>query len=123
MQISRYGKNVLTALCVLCLLSGFTAEAKVSVCSVDQATLVEKKSITPQISTDELRHILRQKTATVFDARPYREYAVSHIPGALSLAPKPGVEKAVYVSDTREISRIVHGDKAASFVLYCNGRY
>ncbi len=123
MQNSRYGKNILTALCVLCLLSGFTAEVRGGVCPIDQATLVEKKSITPQISTDELRQILRQKTATVFDARPYREYAVSHIPGALSLAPKPGVEKAVYVSDTREVGRIVHGDKAAAIVLYCNGRY
>ena len=123
MQNSRYGKNILTALCVLCLLPCFTAQAGISVCSVDRATLVEKKSITPQISTDELRQILRQKTATVFDARPYREYAVSHIPGALSLAPKPGVEKAVYVSDTREVGRIVHGDKAAAIVLYCNGRY
>ena len=54
----------------------------------DQATLV-KKRISPLISTDELHHILRQKTATVFAARSYREYADSHISGAISLATDP----------------------------------
>ena len=32
------------------------------------------------------RKILAAKSATVFDARPFKEYAVSHIPGATCCA-------------------------------------
>ncbi len=92
-------------------------------CTINQAILNDTLAGTSQISTAELRAILKNKTATVFDARPYREYSISHIPGARSLAAKPGVEKAVYVSDAREVERIVNGNKNAPIVLYCNGMY
>jgi rhodanese-related sulfurtransferase len=74
-----------------------------------------------EISTEELRRILLDRSATVFDARPFAEYAVSHIPGAKNAAPKPGVSKAAYVSDIAAIGRMVGNDKAAPMVLYCNG--
>ena len=34
----------------------------------------------------ELQTILQENSATVFDARPFMEYATSHIPGALNVA-------------------------------------
>jgi rhodanese-related sulfurtransferase len=76
---------------------------------------------TREISTEELERILVEKTAAVLDARPAREYAISHIPGAVNVAPKPGVPISMYVSDVAEIGRLVRGNKAAALVLYCNG--
>jgi rhodanese-related sulfurtransferase len=89
--------------------------------SIDHATLLEKEK-TSEVSTDELRQILAKKSAVVFDARPFKEFAISHIPGALNVAPKPNVPISQYVSDVAEIERVVK-DKAMPVVLYCNGPY
>ena len=78
---------------------------------------------TREIGTVELQAILSTGTATVLDARPAREYAISHIPGALNVAPKAGVAMSLYVSDVAEIGRLVRGNKSAPLVLYCNGSY
>ena len=59
----------------------------------------------------------------MLDARPYREYAMGHIPGALNVAAKPGVPIAQYVSDVAEIGRLLNNDKTAALVLYCNGPF
>lgn len=91
--------------------------------SVHQATLMESDQKTKEISTEELRKILAEKSATVFDARPFKEYAISHIPGAVNIAAKPGVPMSFYVSDVTEIGRMLKGDKAAPIVLYCNGPF
>jgi len=74
-----------------------------------------------EISTEELEAMLAAGSATVLDARPHLEYAISHIPGAVNVAPKPGVPMSAYVSDVAEIGRLVHGDTRAPLVLYCNG--
>ena len=88
--------------------------------SIFQATLnVSQK--TAEVSTESLRAILADRSSLVLDARPYKEYAVSHIPGALNVSAKPGVPVSVYVSDVREIERLVDGDKTRALVLYCNG--
>ena len=76
---------------------------------------------TGEIGTVELQAILSTGSATVLDARPAREYAISHIPGALNVAPKPGVSMSFYVSDVAEIGRLVRDNKSAPLVLYCNG--
>jgi rhodanese-related sulfurtransferase len=88
-----------------------------------QAILPGDPAGTPEISTAELQTILEQKSAVVFDARPFMEFSISHIPGAVNLSAKPGVSKALYVSDVAEIGRIVGDNKAAPMVLYCNGPY
>jgi 3-mercaptopyruvate sulfurtransferase SseA len=62
-----------------------------AVMNIQQATLMEPDQKTLEISTEELRKILAEKSATVFDARPLNEYAVSHIPGAVNVSAKPGV--------------------------------
>jgi rhodanese-related sulfurtransferase len=90
--------------------------------TIFQTTLMEPNQKTAEVSTDELRQILKDGSAAVFDARPPMEYATSHIPGALNVAPKPGVPMSVYVSDAAEVGRLVP-DKAAPIVLYCNGPY
>jgi beta-lactamase superfamily II metal-dependent hydrolase/rhodanese-related sulfurtransferase len=87
---------------------------------IEDATLAEVNEVTPEISTAELRDVLARRSATVFDARPYDEFAISHIPGAVNVAPKAGVPMSMYVSDVAEIGRAVSG-KDAPIVIYCNG--
>jgi rhodanese-related sulfurtransferase len=94
-----------------------------SALSIQRATLMEPDQKTPEVSTEELRQILAAKSAVVFDARPYREYAVSHLPGALNVSAKPEVPMSQYVSDVAEIGRLVNQEKAAPIVLYCNGPF
>jgi rhodanese-related sulfurtransferase len=77
----------------------------------------------PEISTAELQKILKDQSAVVLDTRPYREWSVSHIPGALNVAPKPGVPMALYTSDVAEIARLIGEDKSQPLVLYCNGPF
>ena len=91
--------------------------------NIHQATLLELDQKTKEVSTDELRTILAERSATVFDARPFREYAISHIPGAANVSAKPGVPISLYVSDVAEIGRVLKGNKAAPVVLYCNGPF
>jgi rhodanese-related sulfurtransferase len=88
-----------------------------------RAVLPEANAKTPEVSTEEMRGILATKGAAVFDARPHMEFAVSHLPGAVNLAAKPGVSKALYVSDVAEVGRVMHNDKAAPLVVYCNGPF
>lgn len=88
--------------------------------SIFQATLMEPNQKTAEVSTDELRQLLATGSAVVFDSRPHMEYATSHIPGALNVAPKPGVAASAYVSDVAEIGRLVAGPDTP-IVLYCNG--
>ena len=85
------------------------------------ASLGESGAKTPEISTEELRRLLTEKSAIVFDVRPAMEFATSHIPGAVNVSQKPGTSKALYLSDVAEIGRLVGDDKAKAVVLYCNG--
>lgn len=94
-----------------------------AVVNIQQATLMEPDQKTPEISTEELRKILVEKSAMVFDARPFNEYAVSHIPGAVNVSAKSGVPISLYVSDVAEIARVVQDNKAAPIVVYCNGPF
>ena len=91
--------------------------------SIHQATLKETDQKAKEVSTEELRKILVGKSAIVFDARPFKEYAISHIPGAANVSAKAGVPMSFYVSDVAEIGRVLKGNKAAPIVLYCNGPF
>lgn len=94
-----------------------------SALNIHTATLGESGTKTPEISSEDLRRILVEKSAMVFDIRPAMEFATSHIPGAVNVAQKHGTSKALYLSDVAEISRLLGGDKAKSVVLYCNGPF
>jgi len=106
---------------------GFTVVASLAMAqsgtSIFQGTLLEPNQKTLEVSTEELRKILADRQSLALDARPFMEYAVSHIPGALNVSAKPGVPMSLYVSDVKEIERLVGGDKMKSLVLYCNGPY
>lgn len=104
------------------VLAGGMAGAQ-TVSGIMTARLMEPNQKTAEVSTQELQQILADGSAVVFDARPHLEWAISHIPGALNAAPKPGVTKAQYVSDVNEILRQVNGDRARPVVLYCNGPF
>src|SRR5262245_46638960 len=91
--------------------------------TIVQATLEEPNQKTSEISTDELRGILATGSAVVFDARPPREYAMSHIPGAINVRGKPGLSMSQYVPDAGEIIRALDGNNASPIVLYCSGPF
>ncbi len=91
--------------------------------NIHNATLMESDQKTKEVSTEELRNILAEKSATVFDARPFKEYAISHVPGAVNVSAKPGVPTSMYVSDVAEIGRLLNGSKAVPIILYCNGPF
>lgn len=94
-----------------------------TIATIMTARLMEPNQKTVEVSTQELQEILSAGGAMVFDARPHLEWAISHIPGAVNVAPKPGVPIAQYVSDVNEVGRLVGADKAAPIVLYCNGPF
>jgi rhodanese-related sulfurtransferase len=91
--------------------------------TIQQVVLGEANQRTAEVSTEEMRRILSEGSTAVFDARPFLEYAVSHIPGARNVAAKPGVPMSMYVSDVAEIGRLLKDQKAAPIVLYCNGPF
>jgi len=102
---------------------GVTGSNADSPVTIYETTLMESAQKTPEISTNELRKVLATNSATVFDARPFMEYAMSHIPGAVNVSEKPGVPISQYVSDVAEIGRVVGNNKSAPIVLYCNGPF
>ena len=84
--------------------------------------IVRNQARSLEITTAELRTASRDSGAIIFDARPFGEYAVSHIPGALAVPGKAGTTPALYVADVNDIlSRIP--DKGQALVLYCNGLF
>jgi rhodanese-related sulfurtransferase len=74
----------------------------------------------PEVSTAELQAALNTASAVVLDARPFEEYAVSHIPGARTVPGKPGTTPALYVADVNSILSTIP-DKNTPLILYCNG--
>ena len=107
---------------LLLAMSVATARAQTST-TIHQATLMEPDQKTMEVSTEELQRILGDGSAVVFDVRPPQEFAVSHIPGAKNVSPKPGVSMSLYVSDVAEIGRALEGDKRRAIILYCNGPF
>lgn len=91
--------------------------------TVFNTTAGEINPKTPEISTDELKSILAKGKALILDTRPHLEWAISHIPGALNVAPKPGMSMSLYTSDVAEVNQLTKGDKAQALILYCNGLY
>src|SRR5262245_53673615 len=76
----------------------------------------------PEMSTAELRAALTEGSAIVLDARPYEEYAVSHIPTARAVPAKAGTTPALYVGDAAEVAKTIP-DKSQPLILYCSGLF
>ena len=79
--------------------------------TVFDTTLGETNQKTAEVSTHELRDIIKSGSAIVLDARPPMEYAISHIPGARNVAPQPGRPAHLYISDVAEVGRLLGGAK------------
>jgi rhodanese-related sulfurtransferase len=76
----------------------------------------------PEISTAELQWALAENSAIVLDARPYEEYAVSHIPGARPVRARPDTTPALYVADATGVVESLP-DREQPLIVYCNGLY
>jgi rhodanese-related sulfurtransferase len=112
---------IIPLVCLLAIVStGVFAQATVNL--LNDGVVSDSTTPTSEISTNELKSFLAEGSAWVFDARPTAEYAMSHIPGAMNVAQKPGTPTSEYISDAAEIERIV-GDKTALIILYCNGPF
>jgi rhodanese-related sulfurtransferase len=86
-------------------------------------TLGEADQKTPEVSTRDVKQIIRSGSAMLLDARPPMEYAISHIAGAMNVAPQPGRPAHLYISDVAEVGRLLGGAKDKALVLYCNGPF
>ena len=106
---------------LILILGAVLAATVASAQSVLDATLAEPDQKTEEVSTSQLRQILAASSAVLLDARPRREYAISHIPGALNVAPRPGLPPHLYVSDVAEVARLLNDARDRPLVLYCNG--
>ena len=71
---------------------------------------------TAEVSTEQMRRILKDDSAIVLDTRSRAEFDAGHIPGARTL----DVAADAQVVKTLEL---VGGDKTKALVLYCNGPY
>lgn len=91
--------------------------------NIFQTHLREGGIATPELTTEELHVVLAAGTAMLLDTRPHMEWAISHIPGALNVAAKPGMTMSQYTSDVAEIVRLTQGNQAKALVLYCNGPF
>jgi rhodanese-related sulfurtransferase len=98
---------------------GRSAEAQ----TVFDTTLGEPDQKSAEVSTHELKQIIKTGRAVLLDARPPMEYAISHIPGAVNVAPQPGRPAHLYISDVAEVGRLLGGAKDKALVLYCNGPF
>jgi len=87
------------------------------------STLGEADTETPEVSTAELIAALAEGNAVLLDTRPRLEWAISHIPEALNVAPKPGKPMSEYTSDAAEVGRLVAGERAIPLILYCSGPF
>jgi rhodanese-related sulfurtransferase len=98
------------------------ALADVSLLPLDvyRAVLAEPDPKTPQVSTEELRHILADGSAIVLDSRKRAEYVAGHIAGARNVSPAPGSPPSEFIT---AVETLVDGDKATPLVIYCNGQY
>lgn len=112
-------RHLVKAITAIALLCGTPAASQ----TIFEATLGEANQKTEEISTAELRRVLKGGSATVLDARPPMEFAVSHIPGALNVAPQPGRPAHLYISDVAEIGRLMQGRKDRPLIIYCNGPF
>ena len=70
--------------------TGPTAENRNVTPTIFAVNLAEPDVATLNISTDEMEEAIRLGNSIVLDTRPRLEWAISHIPTAVNVAPKPG---------------------------------
>lgn len=83
---------------------------------IEQATLAERAARTAEVSTGEMRDIVRNRSAIVLDTRSRAEFDAGHIPGAVVLDAPADQQIAA-------VTKLTASDKTKPLVLYCNGPY
>ena len=80
--------------------------------SIYAAVFGDQLSAAPEITTEEMKALLAERKAIVFDARTEIEFAIAHIPGSINL-------------DERRLGRFTqtYADRAAAMVVYSNGPF
>jgi rhodanese-related sulfurtransferase len=89
--------------------------------SVFAGTLLDGDG-TPEVSTAAVQEALKNSNTVVLDARPYEEFAKSHLPGARVVPGLPGLSPSKYTADASEVKRLVP-DVTTPLLVYCNGMY
>jgi rhodanese-related sulfurtransferase len=126
---ARHPAVVLLAVAALAAGSGSGARAATTTghgpCTASHGTLGETDEPTPEISTEQMEVALARDIdkPLVIDARPYEEFAVSHIPGAVNVAGKAGLPLTRFTPDLGAIGKLVHGNIDTPIVLYCDGAF
>lgn len=82
--------------------------------AIYDATVETAEQSAPEVSTSELRRILRERSAIVIDTRTRLQFEAGHIPGARDLDAPPEAQVAA-------IKELVNGRPHLMLVLYCNG--
>ena len=103
-----------------------SAEIPLHTCNIATSKIGERDQATPELSTEQMEVALAARSTrgvVVIDARPYDEFAMSHIPGAVNVAPKPGLPMSQYTSDVGEIAKLLKGKVDTPLILYCNGPF
>jgi len=111
---TRHLASLATGACLVALVQVHQASAQSP--SIYQATLAEPNAKTPEVSTEQVRRILQDRTAIVIDTRSRAEFEAGHIPGAINLDAPAGERVAA-------VGRLAGGDKKKALVLYCNGPF
>jgi rhodanese-related sulfurtransferase len=93
---------------------------ELAVPNVYQATVPEPDPKTPQVSTEEVRRILKDGSAILLDSRKRAEFDAGHIAGATNVTLQPGAAPEEYLA---AVERLVGGNKEQPLVVYCNGQY
>jgi rhodanese-related sulfurtransferase len=111
-----------TRLIVLATMLAIGLRVEAAAQGILDATLGGNDPHGSEVSTAALRELLASRAATVIDARPRREFARGHIPGAINVAGSQGRMPSDFVSDVEEIKHAV-SDRDHPIVLYCNGPF
>ena len=110
-------------LLMLLAASALLASVPTTAQTIFDAVVGESDQKTADISTNELLRSVTDNVTVLLDARPPMEFSVSHIPGALNVAPQAGRPAHLYVSDVAEVSRLLRGAKDRPLIIYCNGPF
>ena len=100
-----------TALAFLVL----AGQGRVLATDITQATL-DESSPTSDISTAEMRRIVKDGSAIIIDTRTVAEFEAGHLPSARL------VERTSKVH-VEAVEKITGGNKTAKLALYCNGPF
>ena len=84
----------------------FKAGEEDSIQLARQAVFADPGTSVPEVSTEQLAQILQARTATVLDTRPYLEWSISHIPGAINLPFSACLNDDGTWKDKQELRRI-----------------